>query len=119
MKTLNKRISTLAISIFILIAPMTLGVHPMVPMDNTALPEIMSTAKARLKPVMLAENKKSAAGNNAQTTAGADGPEKEPESGPEADNKDPSAKSETAPLKSFKPSEEIAAEQAVDFPVDI
>ena len=98
---------------------MTLGVHSIVPMDNTALPKIMSTAAARLMPVMLAENKKSTAGDNAQTTAGADGPEKEPESRPEADDKDPSANSETAPLKSFRPSEEIAAEQAVDFPVDI
>ena len=105
--------------VFIMIAPMTLGMHPMVAMENTALPEIMSSAKARQKPVMLAENEKSTAGDNAQTAAGEGGPEKEPTSGPEADNKDPSAKSETAPLDSFRPSEEIAAEQAVDFPVDI
>ena len=118
-KPQNKRISTLAISIFILMAPMTLGMHPIVPMENSTLPEIITSAKAGLTPMILAENEKSTAGDKAKTAAGNGVPEKEPKSGPEVDSKDPSTKSETAPLKSFKPSEEIAAEQAVDFPVDI
>jgi len=91
----------------------------MLPVDNTALPKILPSAEARLKPLMLAENKKTMAEGNTQTAVDEDSSEKKPESGSEVDHKDPSAKSEPAPLKSFKPSEEIAAEQAVDFPVDI
>jgi hypothetical protein len=117
--TPDRRISTLTASILILIAPMTLGVHSMLPVDNTALPEILPSAEARLKPLMLAENKNTMAEDNTQTAVDEDSSEKKPESGSEADNEDPSAKSKTVPLKSFRPSEEIAAEQAVDFPVDI
>jgi hypothetical protein len=98
---------------------MILKVHSMVTVEATALPEIRLTTLAGLKPMMLAENQKSIAGDNGRTAVDEDDPQKKPEPGAEADNKDASAKSDPAPLKPFKPSEEIAAEQAVDFPVDI
>ena len=68
---------------------------------------------------MLAENEESEAEEKAQTATDTKGRESEPESGPETDRKEQSSQPKTEPLKPFRPSEEIAAEQAVDFPVDI
>ena len=79
----------------------------------------MPSTTIRQKPIMLAENEENTTEDKAQTTTGTKGRVSKPESDPETDTKDPSAKSKTAPLKPFRPSEEIAAEQAVDFPVDI
>ena len=71
--------------------------------------------------MVLAENEENTTADKPQTAIGTkdQASESESESGPESDNKDPATKSKTTPLKSFRPSEEIAAEQAVDFPVDI
>ena len=96
-ESLNKRISALALSIVLMMAPMTL----------------------EMGPILLAANEEDTAGDNPQGATGADDQVSEPETVSETDNKDSSTKSKPAPLKSFKPSEEIAAEQAVDFPVDI
>ena len=80
---------------------------------------IIPSATVSQNPILLAENEKNTAGDNAQGAPGVNDPVSEPELGPETDNKDSSTKSKTKPLKPFNPSEEIAAEQAVDFPVDI
>jgi hypothetical protein len=117
--TLNIRISALAVSIFIMTAPMAQGMPPVAPGENPERAEIMPSATPRQKPMLLAENEENTAGEKAQTATGTKDPVSEPESGPETGNQEQSAKSKTAPLKPFKPSEEIAAEQAVDFPVDI
>ena len=117
--TLNISISALAVSMVIMTAPMAQGMRSIAPGENPARTEIMPSTTVRQKPIMLAENEGNTAGDKAQTTTDTKDQVSEPESGPETDNKDPSAKSETAPLKPFRPSEEIAAEQAVDFPVDI
>jgi hypothetical protein len=117
--TLNKIISTLAISMFIMMAPMTRGMVPIVPGADTDRTDIMPSATVSQNPILLAEDKENTAGEKAQGATGANEPVSEPESGLETDNKDSSAKSKTKPLKPFNPSEEIAAEQAVDFPVDI
>ena len=116
---LNKRIATLAVSIVLTMAPMTQGMGPIVPEADTDRTEIMPSTTIRQNPILLAQNEENTAGGNAQGAPGANGPVSEPESGPDADPKDPSARSKPAPLKPFNPSEEIAAEQAVDFPVDI
>ena len=118
-KAQNKRISALAVSMFIMTAPMALGMGPIAPGENTERTEIRPSTTVRQKPMMLAENEENTAGEKAQTATGTKDPATETESGPESDNKNTSAKSKTAPLKPFRPSEEIAAEQAVDFPVDI
>ena len=118
-KTLNKRISALAVSMVIMTAPMALGMRSIAPGETPERMEIMPSTTARQKPMRLAENEENTAGEKAQTATGNKNPVSEPESGTETVNKEQSTKSKTVPLKPFKPSEEIAAEQAVDFPVDI
>jgi len=115
----SKSLSALAISIFIMIAQMTQGMGPIAPGENPGRTEIMPSSTVKQKPIMLAENEENTTGDKAQTATGTKDLVSEPGSGPETDNKDPSAKSRAAPLKSFVPSEKIPAEQAVDFPVDI
>ncbi len=110
---LNNSLSVLLCSVFIMISSMTLGMRPVNQVD------IISAADTRSHSLILAEKDQTAAREKAQTENDDRTQEIEPETGPETDGKDPSAKSKTAPLKSFRPSEEIAAEQAVDFPVDI
>jgi hypothetical protein len=117
--SLNKRIATLAVSMLITMAPMNRGMGPITSGADIDRTEIMSSTTVRQKPILLAQNEENTAGDNAREAPGANDPVSEPESGPDTDPKDPSAKSKPAPLKPFNPSEEIAAEQAVDFPVDI
>ena len=116
---LNKRISALAVSMFIMTAPMAEGMHPIAPEKNPWRTEIMPATTVRQKPIMLAENEENTAGEKAQTATGTKDSVSEAESGPETDNQEEPTQSKTVPLKPFRPSEEIAAEQAVDFPVDI
>jgi hypothetical protein len=116
---LNKYISALAVSLFIITAPMAQGMSKIAPVKNPVRTETMPSTSVRQKPFVLAENEENTAGDKAQTATGIKDQVSDPESGPGTDKKDPSAKSKTAPLKPFRPSEEIAAEQAVDFPVDI
>jgi hypothetical protein len=117
--TLNKSISILAVSILIMAAPMAQGMRSIAPGEHPERTEIMPSTTVRQKPMMLAENEENTAGEKAQTATGTKDPVSEPEAGTETVNKEQSTKSKTVPLKPFKPSEEIAAEQAVDFPVDI
>ena len=109
----RKIISTSLVLTFITITPMTVGMRPVNQVD------IIPAANTRSHLTILAENDRSAAREKAQTENDDRTQEIETETAPGTDGKDPSAKSKTAPLKSFRPSEEIAAEQAVDFPVDI
>ena len=118
-KTLNKRVSALTVAIFIMMAPMAQGMGSVAPGEYPARTEIVASTTARQMPIMLAENEEETAGEKAQTTTGSKDRGSEAGSGPETDNKEPSTKSKTVPLKPFRPSEEIAADQAVDFPVDI
>ena len=118
-KTLKKRISVLAVSMFIMAAPLAQGIRSMAPGGNHERREIVPSTTAWQKPIMLAQNEDDTAGDKDRTATATGDRVLETESGSATDPKDPSAKSKTAPLKPFKPSEEIAAEQAVDFPVDI
>jgi hypothetical protein len=117
--TLYMSVSVSAISLFIMMAPMTQWMGLIAPGANTGRSEIMPSTTAIQNPILLAENEETTAGDNAQGAHGTNDPVSEPESSQDDNSNDPSAKSESAPLKPFKPSEEIAAEQAVDFPVDI
>ena len=117
--SLDKHIATLALSIVLMMALMTQGMGPILPGANVDRRESMLSTTLSQKAILLAQNEENTAGGNAQWAPGANGPVSEPKSGANADPKDPSAKSKPAPLKPFNPSEEIAAEQAVDFPVDI
>jgi len=115
----NKHISALAVLIFIMTAPMAQGMHALAPGEIAERTKIMPSITVRQRQMMLAENEENTAGDKAQTATGIQDPASEAEPGPETDHKEQSTQSKTAPLKPFKPSEEIAAEQAVDFPVDI
>jgi hypothetical protein len=117
--TLNISISALAVSMVIMTAPMTQGMRSIAPGEHPERTEIMPSTTVRQKPMMLAENEENTAGEKAQTATGTKDPISQPESGTATVNKEQPTKSKTVPLKPFKPSEEIAAEQAVDFPVDI
>ncbi len=116
---LNKCIPALAVSMFIMTTPMAQGMCLIARGENPAQREVMPSTTPRPKPIMLAQNEENTAGDKDPTATGTKDRASEAESGSATDPKDPSAKSKTAPLKPFKPSEEIAAEQAVDFPVDI
>ena len=116
---LNKSISALTVSIFIMMVPLAQGMPPIVPPGNSERTESMPPTKLRQNPIILAENEENTAGDNAQTATGIKDQASDPQSSQGTDQKEPSARSKKAPLEPFKPSEEIAAEQAVDFPVDI
>jgi hypothetical protein len=117
--TLNRRILVLAVSMLIMTAPLAQGIRSIAPGENPARTQINPLPTVRQKPIVLAENEENTAENKTQTAIDTKDQAAEPEPDPESDNKDPATKSKTTPLKSFRPSEEIAAEQAVDFPVDI
>ena len=116
---LNISIPALAVAIFLMTAPMAQGMCPPAPGENPAHREVGLSTTAWQKPIMMAQNEKDTAGDKDRTATANGDRVSEAESGSVAGPKDPSANSKAAPLKPFKPSEEIAAEQAVDFPVDI
>ena len=117
-KTLNKRIPALVVAIFIMTAPMAQGMCPPAPGENPAHREVGLSTTVWQKPIMLAQNEGTTTDDKDRTATGTKDRLSEAESGSASDPKDP-AKSKPPPLKPFKPSEEIAADQAVDFPVDI
>ena len=119
MKPLNKRISTLAVSMFMMMAPMAQGIGSILSGTYTDRSEIMPSTTVNLNPILLAAGEEETAGDNPQGATVSDDQVSESGAVSETDNKESSANSKPVPLKSFKPSEEIAAEQAVDFPVDI
>jgi len=77
------------------------------------------TAELNRKSIVVAENESEAADDDSQST------NENKDQAPSSDtaDRDKNGKNpddvETKPIKPFKPSEEIAAEQAVDYPVDI
>jgi len=118
-KTLNKRISVLVVSIFIMTVPMARGMCPFAPGEIPGERKVIPSTTVWQKLIVLAQNEGNTTGDKDRTATGTKDRVSEAKSGSATDHKDPPAKSKTAPLKPFKPSEEIAAEQAVDFPVDI
>ena len=117
--TLSISIPALALAIFIMTAPIAQGMCPLAPGAPPARRAVMASTTVWQKPILLAQNQENTDSDKDRTAAGTKDRVSEAEPDSAADPKDPSAKSKTAPLKPFKPSEEIAAEQAVDFPVDI
>lgn len=105
--------------ISIMIAPMAQEIRSITPATKPTGLEISHPAMSGQRPFMLVENEESNAEEKTQTDAAARNRAKEPGSDPQTGQNETSVGSKTVPLKDFKPSEEIAAEQAVDFPVDI
>ena len=100
--------------VFLLSAPAALSNIPAEP-TKRILPVVLSQ-----KSIVLAQNDEPRAAEKGGPPANEDtdqAPDSKPaDSEKSGNNSDDAA---TNPIKPFKPSEEIAAEQAVDFPVDI
>lgn len=77
------------------------------------------TFELNRKPIVVAENEPQAAENESRSTNENkdQSPDSETAERQKSDNNSNAAA--TKPIKPFRPSEEIAAEQAVDYPVDI
>jgi len=69
--------------------------------------------------ILIAENEHKAADGQSQATDENQSQAAKPKAAAEENTGKQADGAATKPLKPFKPSEEIAAEQAVDFPVDI
>ncbi len=104
---------------FLMSAPATLGRGPLSPDTPAERTKSIHTFEYNRKSIVVAENEPEAAESGSQTTN--ENKDQASESGAEATENgcNNSNNAATKPLKPFKPSEEIAAEQAVDFPVDI
>jgi hypothetical protein len=71
------------------------------------------------KSIVVAENEQKAAENRSRSTSENQEQTAQPEAAARENSSNDSDGAAAKPLKPFRPSEEIAAEQAVDFPVDI
>lgn len=71
------------------------------------------------KSIVVAENEQKAAENRSRSTRENQDQTAKPEAAAKENSSNEADGAAAKPLKPFKPSEEIAAEQAVDFPVDI
>ena len=116
---LKNGLPSLCIWVLVMALPMTEGMRPIAPVKKLVAAGMIASTIVIQKPIVLASNEVNGVGDTFQTVTGEKGPVPESASSPDTDNKDPSAEPETAPLHPFRPSEKIAAEQAVDFPVDI
>ena len=115
----KKNLYMIAVWSFLIGVPIPQGMGTHFPTIHAEGIQSMRSFELNQKSIVMAENEQKAAENRSQSTR---------------ENQDRTAKAEAAakeksgnnadgaaakPLKPFKPSEEIAAEQAVDFPVDI
>ena len=117
--TLSKRISALAVAIFIMSVPITPAMNAVVADRNPGRTDILHLNTLKMETIVLAENERNTTEDKNNTASGTQDQTPEPGTALETDSSDPSAKSRATPLKPFVPSEKIPAEQAVDFPVDI
>ena len=115
------RIFTITVLSLLLSAPAMQG--KLSPGAETALgrPRSMHPIAFALggKSMVVAQNEQTAAEGGGQKKS--ESQDQSPDSGAAAGDNSSNSSNDAAskPLKPFKPSEEIAAEQAVDFPVDI
>ena len=116
---INKYIFIIAFLSFTMIAPATPAGSALAAQMPAGRPEIINTFELIRESIVVAENEPPAAEKGSPSTT--ENKDQAPGSGPADREKsgNDSNDAETKPLKPFKPSEEIAAEQAVDYPVDI
>jgi hypothetical protein len=116
----NKKLIPLIILLsFLMSAPAALAWIPLAPTIPAERIKCIHPIELNHNSIFLADNESEAAGSENQPTNEI----KEQAPSSEAADQGKSVKNaddaDTKPIKPFKPSEEIAAEQAVDFPVDI
>ena len=105
--------------LFLMSVPAALAWIPLVPNIPADRIKIIHTIKLNFNSIFLAENESEAADNESQSTNENKDQAPNSEAAEKKNSGSNSNAAETKPIKPFKPSEEIAAEQAVDFPVDI
>ena len=109
----------IAIWSFFMQTPATLGANLLAPQTAAERIQSLPPFQFKWKSNVLAENEPQAVKTGDQKAK--EKADQAPESGTTTteNSVDNSNNAERKPLKPFRPSEEIAAEQAVDFPVDI
>jgi hypothetical protein len=100
-------------------APAALGRSPLAPDTPAERTKSIHPFEFNRISIVVAENERNAAESGSQTTNENKDQASEPGAEVKKNSSNNSIDAETKPLNPFKPSEEIAAEQAVDFPVDI
>ena len=116
---LKKIIIVIVGVLFLMSVPATSNGFHLILDEPTERARSIHIIELNLNSIYLAQNEPEAAESESQPTN--ENKEQSTESGAEDKEKSGniSKEAETKPIKPFKPSEEIAAEQAVDFPVDI
>ena len=117
MKIKNLFITT--ISLFLIAVPTAHGMEARVQDIHPQRIQSIRPFELNRKSVVMAENKQKTAAKQSQSGGETQEHTAEPEAAVKNNSGSSSDDAKTKPLKPFKPSEEIAAEQAVDFPVDI
>jgi hypothetical protein len=119
-RKVGKNLFILTVWSFLMAAPSTQGMSAHAPEIHAARIQSIRPFELNRDSIVLAQNDQKAAENRNQgnqATSENQDQATEPKSAAKENNKSDGAAAK--PLKPFKPSEEIAAEQAVDFPVDI
>jgi hypothetical protein len=116
---IKKKISLIILLLLLMSAPATRGWIPSAPDIPAERTKSFRPIVFNRKSIVLAENDSQASKNESQSIN--ENRDQAPDTGVADREKSGniSKDAESKPLKPFKPSEEIAAEQAVDFPVDI
>jgi len=89
------------------------------PLGISEITEFMHSTALNTETIRLAENEGSTPNNDEESQAASENEVVKSGSESGAGKSEQSTKAKSKSLKPFVPSEEIAAEQAVDFPVDI
>jgi hypothetical protein len=115
----KKKLFMITVLSFLIAAPTTQGMRTHVPDILAERIQSIRPFELNLKSIVMAENEQKAAENRSQAASENQAQAAESEAAVKENSSSNSDGAAAKPLKPFKPSEEIAAEQAVDFPVDI
>ena len=116
---LKKIIFLIAISLLLIFAPV-MPVSSLLAKDNPVEQiQKFHSLEIESRSTIMAQTKSQTAKSDTQKTGAKEDQASKSGTAKTENNQTKSNNSESKPLKPFKPSEEIAAEQAVDFPVDI
>ena len=115
----KKLITAIAAWIFLMGAPVALGMHPIAPSTDHRRTESLACGTVMQNSIVLAANDNNKPDDTEKATSGSESKGSETESKPTVEGKEKSSKTKPRPLKPFVPSEKIPGDQAVDFPVDI
>jgi len=116
---MNANILIIAMLLYNMTAPLVPHMPQGEPRGVSEIAEFMHSTALNTETIRLAENEGSAPINDEESQAAPENEVVKSASESGAGKSEQSTKAKSKSLKPFVPSEEIAAEQAVDFPVDI